>query len=58
LCAAGLPPPGLSSTDDFWCQPPERWTSQKLWSGENQAADHSINEVRNLDLPILKRTNP
>jgi len=30
LCSAGLLPPGVPTTDEFWSAPAERWTSQKL----------------------------
>ena len=55
LCAAGLLPLGLPPTDEFWSAPAERWTSQKLWSGENLPADHAINDVRTVEVPLLKR---
>jgi len=55
LCAAGLLPLGLPPGDEFWSAPTERWTSQKLWTGENLPADHYINDVRKVDVPNLKR---
>jgi hypothetical protein len=55
LCAAGLLPLGLPPGDEFWSAPPAKWTSQKLWSGENLPADHAIKDVRKADVPVLKR---
>jgi hypothetical protein len=42
LCSVGLLPLGLPSTDPFWSAPPQPWTSQKIWSGEDTPADHAI----------------
>ena len=55
LCSAGLLPLGLPKTAQFWSAPAERWTSQKLWSGDNLSADHALNELRQVDLPTLNR---
>jgi len=55
LCSAGLLPLGLPTTADFWNAPVERWTSQKVWSGENLHADHAISDSRHVDLPSLRR---
>ena len=55
LCSAGLLPLGLPPGDEFWSAPAERWTSQKLWAGENLPADHAIKDVRKVDVPTLKR---
>ena len=41
LCTAGLLPLGLPPADGFWSAPATRWTSQKLWTGENLPADHA-----------------
>lgn len=46
LCAAGLLPLGLPTTDEFWSAPAEPWTAVKLWSGQNLPADHALNETR------------
>ena len=51
----GLLPLGLPPEDPFWSAPAAKWTSQKLWSGENLPADHAINDVRNPDVPTLRR---
>jgi len=42
LCAVGLLPLGLPPADDFWAAPPAKWTSQRIWSGEDLMADHAI----------------
>ena len=55
LCAVGLLPLGLSASDEFWSAPPERWTSQKLWSGENLPPDHALGDPRKVTVPALKR---
>ena len=55
LCTAGLLPLGLPPTDEFWSGPAAKWTSQKLWSGENLAADHALADARNVELPTLAR---
>jgi len=55
LCAAGLLPLGLRPADEFWSAPAAKWTSQKLWLGENLPADHAISDVRKVEVPTLKR---
>ncbi len=55
LCAAGLLPLGLSPLDEFWRAPAAKWTSQKIWSGENLAADHAISDTRKVEVPALTR---
>jgi hypothetical protein len=55
LCAAGLLPLGLPPEDEFWSAPAERWTSQKLWSGESLPADHALIDVRTVEVPALAR---
>lgn len=42
LCSTGLLPLGLPGEDTFWSGPPKKWTSQKISSGEDVAADHAI----------------
>jgi hypothetical protein len=42
LCSAALLPLGLPGPDQFWSGPRQRWTSQKIWSGEDFPADHAI----------------
>lgn len=41
LCTTAFLPLGLSPDDPFWTGPPEAWTSQRIWSGEDHAADHA-----------------
>jgi hypothetical protein len=42
LCSVILLPLGLPDTDAFWSSPPEPWTAQKIWSGQDVSGDHSI----------------
>jgi hypothetical protein len=42
LCAVGLLPLGLPAEDDFWSAPAAKWTSQRIWSGENLPRDQAI----------------
>jgi hypothetical protein len=42
LCSVALLPLGLPSTDLFWTAPAEKTTWEKIWSGENLPADHSL----------------
>ena len=42
LCANAFLPLGLPADDPFWSAPDAPWTSQKVWSGANLTADHSI----------------
>jgi len=55
LCTAGMLALGLPPGDDFWSGAPARWTSQKLWAGENLPADHALSDVKNVTLPILTK---
>jgi hypothetical protein len=34
-------PLGLPEADPFWASPAEKWSAQKIWSGENFENDHS-----------------
>lgn len=40
LCTAIFLPLGLSDSDPFWAAPPEQWTAQKVWSGQDVKNDH------------------
>lgn len=40
LCSNIFLPLGLPGTDDFWAQPAEQWSSQKIWSGQDFKNDH------------------
>jgi hypothetical protein len=42
LCSAGLLPLGLPREDPFWSGPARKWTSQRVYGGEDVAADHAI----------------
>ena len=42
LCTTGFLPLGLDAGDPFWSAPDEPCTSQKIWSGADMPADHSI----------------
>ncbi|MGQ8337864.1 DUF2264 domain-containing protein [Sunxiuqinia sp. A32] len=44
LCSVGLLALGLPPNDPFWIDPATKWTSQKIWSGENFPADHAIKD--------------
>ena len=55
LCSVSLLPLGLPPGYEFWNAPAEKWTSQKLWSGENLFADHALTDTRNAPLPTLSR---
>jgi hypothetical protein len=55
LCSVGLLPLGLPATDAFWNDPPARWTSQRLWSGEVLPADRALRDDKSVEVPTLKR---
>jgi hypothetical protein len=55
LCSTVLLPLGLPPADSFWSGPPSRWTSQKLWSGELLPPDHSITDVKKIEVPALEQ---
>jgi hypothetical protein len=42
LCSTAWLPLGLPETDPFWAGPPQKWTAQKVWSGEEVKADHAL----------------
>ena len=42
LCASIFLPLGLSPGHDFWAKPAEKWTSQKIWNGEDVPGDHGM----------------
>lgn len=56
LCSVGLLPLGLPASAEFWSAPAERWTAQKLWSGENLQPDHALGDAKQVNLPNLNRT--
>lgn len=42
LCSAIFLPLGLSPDHPFWSGDDKKWTSQKIWGGENVQGDHAI----------------
>ncbi|MES2391287.1 MAG: DUF2264 domain-containing protein [Acidobacteriota bacterium] len=42
LCGNVFLPLGLDAGDRFWSAPDAAWTAQKVWSGQDLAADHAI----------------
>jgi len=42
LCSAGLLPLGLPREDVFWSGAARKWTSQRVYGGEDVPADHAI----------------
>jgi hypothetical protein len=55
LCSAGLLPLGLPPDDPFWADEPARWTSQRLWSGEDLPEDAAIRDEGPVEIPSLRR---
>lgn len=41
LCTTAFLPLGLADTHPFWSRPACRWSSQKIWNGENTGSDHA-----------------
>jgi hypothetical protein len=41
----------------FWSSPAERWTSQRIWSGESLPPDHALADQGRtaVEIPALKR---
>ena len=42
ICTNIFLPLGLPDTDEFWAKPAEKWSAQKIWSGEDFEHDHSV----------------
>ncbi|MCD8315064.1 MAG: DUF2264 domain-containing protein [Firmicutes bacterium] len=42
MCTAAFLPLGLPESDEFWSSPDEKWTSKKLWDGEDADCFHAI----------------
>jgi hypothetical protein len=57
LCSVGLLPLGLPPAHVFWNGPAERWTSQRIWSGESLPPDHALADQGRtaVEVPALKR---
>lgn len=56
LAANGLLPLGLPQAHAFWSDPPEQWTSSKLWSGVDQPPDKALRDRKTrIDMPHLAR---
>lgn len=43
LATAIFLPLGLPETDPFWSGAPEKWSAQRIWSGDDFPNDHSVN---------------
>jgi hypothetical protein len=46
LCSVALLPLGLPANDPFWTDAPVKTTWEKIWSGQDQHADHAIKSPR------------
>lgn len=44
FCLTGLMHLGLAPDAPFWTEPASPWTQQRIWSGEDVAADHSLKD--------------
>ena len=42
LCSVGLLPLGLPHDNAFWNDPPELWTSRRIWDGQDLQTDHAL----------------
>jgi len=42
ICTNIFLPLGLPESDPFWANPPEQWSSQKIWSGQDFPNDHGV----------------
>lgn len=42
LCTTVFLPLGLPPEDPFWKDPPEDWTSKRIWSGKDMLRDHAL----------------
>jgi hypothetical protein len=47
LCLTGLLPLGLPPDDEFWASPPQKWTSQRMWSGQDVLPDQALDKEMN-----------
>jgi hypothetical protein len=44
LCTFAFHPLGLPASAPFWRDPAVDWTQRRVWSGQNQPADHAMQE--------------
>lgn len=44
MCTTILVALGLPESDEFWSSPPQLFTSQKIWRGENGPHDHNLED--------------
>lgn len=44
LCMLAFHPLGLPASAPFWRDPAIDWTQRRIWSGQNQPADHALKE--------------
>lgn len=44
LCTAALLPLGLHPSAPFWSEPPLSTSWERIWSGQNESADHALKE--------------
>jgi len=44
MFSLGFLPLGLSPSDPFWTDPPQWWTSAKIWAGEQVIQDHHLQD--------------
>ncbi len=51
LCTTGLLPLGLPATDEFWTCETTEFSSQRVWSGKDISADHSMNDFEATSKP-------
>lgn len=42
LCSAAFLPLGLPESHPFWSDPDEKYTSERIWSGEDTVVDHAM----------------
>jgi hypothetical protein len=56
LCSVGLLHLGLPAGDPFWTDPDQPWTQKRIWSGENVARDHAIDDGEKPGLKKLAKS--
>jgi hypothetical protein len=45
ICLTGLLHLGLPANNPFWLAPASDWTQKRIWSGQDIAGDHSLEDV-------------